>query len=258
VRNALDPAGNGWVPTIDPVRDCGSTAANPRYGWGCFAEGRVPIVVLASDAPWYDGCLASDAATYHTTQGHNCDETAAALNARGGFFVGIDVGAGVGGFTYNNAQSLAMRTRTLDATGVPVVFGPGRNLTTVAAQVVDAVTRLAGGSVQDITARAVADPAATGLPTGRTTADFVRAIAPVRGVPDSPTGYERRDTTTFYNVAPATQVVFRADLRNDFAEGGDALRVYRATINATGRGGTVLDSRAISIVVPARGATPAP
>ncbi|MDP3214169.1 MAG: VWA domain-containing protein, partial [Deltaproteobacteria bacterium] len=73
VRNALDPAGNGWVPRVDPPRDCGSTADNPRYGWGCFAEGRVPIVVLASDAPWYDGCFADDAARYRSTQGHNCN-----------------------------------------------------------------------------------------------------------------------------------------------------------------------------------------
>jgi hypothetical protein len=51
-----------------------------------------------------------------------------ALNARGGFFVGIDVGTGVGGFTYVNSQVLAARTRTTvgDGAGTPVVFGPGR------------------------------------------------------------------------------------------------------------------------------------
>jgi len=254
VRNALDPAGNGWVPQVDPARDCGSTAANPRFGWGCFAEGRVPVVVMASDAPWYDGCFAMDASRYRSTQGHTCDETAAALNARGAFFLGVDVGNGVGGLSFVNSQPLAMRTRTTDASGAPVVLGPGRtNVAATASQVIDGVTRLASGSRQDVTSRTVADPAAVGIPAGRTTADFVRAVVPVRGIPDAPTGYERRDATTFYSASPSTQAVFRVDLLNDFVEGADALRVYRATINATGRGGTVLDSRAVFVVVPARG-----
>jgi hypothetical protein len=253
VRNALNPAGNGWVPRVDPARDCGATASNPRYGWGCFAEGRVPIVVLASDAPWYDGCFSFDAMTYRSTQGHNCEEVVAALNTRGGFFVGIDVGAGVGGFTYTNSQVLAMRTRTVDGSGAPVVFGPGRAVGAVASQVVDAVTRLAGSSRQDITTRTEADPAATGLPAGRTTAEFIRAVTPVRGVPASPEGYERHDTTTFYSVLPTTQVIFRADFFNDFVEGGATAKLFRATINVLGRGGTVVDTRPVFIVVPARG-----
>ena len=253
VRNALDPAGNGWVPRVDPARDCGATATNPRYGWGCFGEGRVPIVVLASDAPWYDGCFAIDARTYRSTQGHNCDEVVTALNARGGFFVGIDVGAGIGGATYANSQVLAMRTRTTDASGAPVVFGPGRAVGAVAAQVVDAVTRLASGSRQDITTRTEGDPAAVGIPMGRTTADFIRAVVPVSGEPAMPTGYERHDMTTFYNVLPSTRVTFRADFYNDFVEGGASAKLFRATINVLGRGGTVVDTRPVFIVVPARG-----
>lgn len=253
VRNALDPAGNGWVPRVDPARDCGATATNPRYGWGCFGEGRVPIVVLASDAPWYDGCFAIDARTYRSTQGHNCDEVVEALNARGGFFVGIDVGAGIGGATYANSQVLAMRTRTTDASGMPVVFGPGRAVGAVAAQVVDAVTRLASGSRQDITTRTEGDPAAVGIPMGRTTADFIRAVVPVSGEPAMPTGYERHDMTTFYNVLPSTRVTFRADFYNDFVEGGASAKLFRATINVLGRGGTVVDTRPVFIVVPARG-----
>ncbi|MDO9016520.1 MAG: hypothetical protein Q8S73_28360, partial [Deltaproteobacteria bacterium] len=177
------------------------------------------------------------------------------LNARGGFFVGIDVGTGVGGFTYVNSQVLAARTRTTvgDGAGTPVVFGPGRAVGAVASQVVDAVTRLAGSSRQDITTRTEGDPAAVGIPAGRTTADFVRAVVPVRGVPEAPAGYERRDMTTFFNVLPTTQAMFRVELINDFVEGGDTLRVYRATVHATGRGGTVVDTRPVSVVVPARG-----
>ena len=253
VHHALDPAGNGWVPRVDPARDCGASATNPRYGWGCFAEGRVPIVVLASDAPWYDGCFASDAASYRSSQGHNCEEVVTALNARGGFFVGIDVGLGLGGATYINSQVLATRTHTTDGAGAPVVFGPGRAVGAVAAQVVDAVTRLASSSRQDITTRTEGDPAAVGIPTGHTTADFIRAVVPLRGVPAMPEGYERQDMTTFYSVSPTTRVEFRADFFNDFVEGAATARLFRATINVLGRGGTVVDTRPVFIVVPAQG-----
>ncbi len=254
VRNALDPAGNGWVPTVDPARDCGATASNPRYGWGCFAEGRVPIVLLASDAQWYDGCFADDAARYNSMgRGHNCNDVVTALNARGGFFVGIDVGNGVGGFTYNNSRILAMRTNTVDGAGAPVVFGPGRAVAAASAQIVEAVTRLAGSSRQDITTRTVADATAMGLPAGRTTAEFVRAVVPLRGEPDMPEGYARRDMTTFFGVSPTTRVIFNVDFYNDFVEGGATATLFRATIEVLGRGGTVVDTRPVFIVVPARG-----
>ena len=68
-----------------------------------------------------------------------------------------------------------------------------------------------------------------------------------------PTGYDRSDMTTFYNVAPTTRVVFRADFYNDFVEGGDTAKLFRATINVLGRGGTIVDTRPVYIVVPARG-----
>jgi len=259
VRNALDPAGNGWVPRVDPARDCGATATAPRYGWGCFAEGRVPIVVLASDAQWYDGCFTDDAARYNSMgRGHNCNDVVTAFNARGAFFVGIDVGNGVGGFTYNNSRVLAMRTGTVDSAGAPVVFGPGRAVAAASTQIVEAVTRLAGGSRQDVTTRVVADATATGLPAGRTTAEFVRAVVPLRGMPDMPEGYARRDATTFYEVSPATRVVFNVDFFNDFVEGGSVARIFRATIEVLGRARTVVDTRPVFIVVPARGGGSSP
>ena len=51
VSNALDPLGNGWVPRVEPARDCApGAAARGAFGWGCFEARRVPIVLLASDA----------------------------------------------------------------------------------------------------------------------------------------------------------------------------------------------------------------
>ncbi len=253
VRNARDVMGNGWVPAVDPARDCGSTATSPRYGWGCFNEGRVPIVVLASDASWYDGCDAGSPTT-PGDYGHDCSELVAAYNRRGAFFIGIDVGDGVEGRTYRNASIVSRMTRTLNASGRPIVFGPGATgIAGVAMSVVDAVAQIAGQTRQDITTRIVADPMATGIPMGRTTADFLKAVVPVRAAPEAPDGYERRDMTTFYNVSPAARVVFRADFFNDFMPGAMTARLFNATIEVIGRGGTVVDTRPVFIVVPAQG-----
>ena len=64
--------------------------------------------------------------------------------------------------------------------------------------------------------------------------------------------------TTFYNVSPTTRVVFRADFYNDFMEGGMSARLFTATVEVIGRGGSVVDTRPVFIVVPAQGggATP--
>ncbi len=253
VRNARDMLGNGWVPRVDPARDCGSTAAAPRFGWGCFNEGRVPIVVLASDASWYDGCDPTSPIT-PGDPAHDCSELVAAYNRRGAFFIGIDVGDGVEGRTYRNAAIVSRMTRTLNGMGRPIVFGPGMTgIASVSTAVVDAIAEIAGQTRQDITTRLVPDRAATGLPMGRTTADFIKAVVPVRAAPEMPDGYERRDMTTFYNVSPTARVVFRADFYNDFMEGGASARLFTATIEVIGRGGSVVDTRPVFIVVPAAG-----
>jgi hypothetical protein len=251
VRNALDPAGNGWVPRSDPMRDCPRDGT--RYGWACFTEGRVPILVLASDAPWYDGCVAGSLNS--GGRGHNCNQLVDAMNMRGGYFIGVDVGNGVGGFTFTNARVVAERTRTVDGAGNPIVFGPGRNgIAMASTQIVEAITRVAGQSRQDITTRTQPDAMASGLPPMRSTADFIKAVVPLRGDPEPPTGYERRDATTFYSVSPSTRVTFRVEFFNDFAEGTTTARLYRATIEVLGRGGTVVDTRPVFIVIPAVGA----
>ena len=252
VRNANDANGNGWAPAVNVMRDCGATGAE-RFGWGCFHDGRVPIVVLASDARWYDGC-ADGSPVSSGVMGHTCAELVTAYNRRGALFIGIDVGDGVEGRTYRNAVVVARMTRTLNAAGSPIVFGPGRDgIAGVSAAVVDAIATIAGQSRQDITTRVVADSMAMGLPMGRTTADFVKSVTPVRGEPPMPMGYDRHDATTFYNVLPSTRVVFNANFYNDFMEGGMVPRLFTATIEVLGRGGSVVDTRPVFIVVPAQG-----
>jgi hypothetical protein len=263
VRNARDPMGNGWVPQVDPARDCASTTANPRYGWGCFSPGRVPILVLASDSRWYDGC-AMGAPSTPGNLGHNCAELVGALNLRGGFFIGVDVGdidLNMGSANYNpgatwaNARVVSTMTRTIDSTGEAIVFRPGApGISAAAANIVTAITRVVTQAPQNITRRWLPDATATGLPTGRTTADFIKLITPLSAMPDAPAGYSRRDMTTFYDVTPSTRIVFDVDFHNDFMEGGMTAQLFRATIEVLGRSDTIVDTRPVFVVVPARGA----
>ena len=251
VTNALDPMGNGWVAPVDATRDCPETGE--AFGWACFRQGRVPILVMFSDAGWYDGPQVGSPRSIH---GHRYPELAAAMMSRGALFLGVDVSTfGTTGPTYANSAYLAAATGSLNAMRRAVVFAPASSggLDRTAAGIVDAVRVLANETRQNITTTVLADAAEMRLPTGRTTANFVQMVTPVRAEPESPTGYERHDDRTFFGVLPSTRVVFRVGFYNDFLEGTDAARVFQASVIVRGRAGSEVDRRPVFIVVPARG-----
>ena len=255
VQNARDAMGNGWVATSVPTRDC--LGIDQAYGWGCFQPWRVPIIVLFSDAAWFDGPAPSSPMS---NRGWRYPELDAAMRMRGAFFLGVDVSiVGTSGPTYANSVYLSRSTGSIDAMRRPVAIATASSggLSSTATGVINGITTLIGQARQDVTARVQAEAAATGLPTGRTTADFVRAVVPVRGIPEAPGGYERRDATTFYDVLPTTQAVFRVELANDFLD-VSAPRVFRVQIEARGRGNAMLDRRVLHIVVASRGGGPTP
>ncbi|MBI5514703.1 MAG: hypothetical protein HY909_13085 [Deltaproteobacteria bacterium] len=251
VTNALDPMGNGWVPAMVPARDCPGAA--DAFGWACFQPGRVPILVLFSDAEWYDGPQPGSPVSVF---GHRYADLVASMNRRGAFFVGIDVSMfGNAGLTYANSVRLALATRTLNAMRREVVFAPASTggLDRTAMDIVAAIRTLANETRQDISTSTEADASERRLPPMRTTAEFLRAITPVRGEPPAPAGYERHDDRTFYSVLPSTRVVFDVDFYNDFQPGGDSAVVFRAVVVVRGRAGSEVDRRPVFIVVPARG-----
>ncbi len=251
VRNARDPMGNGWVATSDPARDCPGIPG--AYGWGCFQTGRVPIIVLFSDAAWFDGPAPSSPVS---NRGWRYPELDAAMRMRGTLFLGVDVSPfGTMGATYANSVYLARSTGSLNRTGSPVVFAPASTggLASTAMGIINGITTLANETRQDITTTTIADPMEMRLPTGRTTASFIQSVTPVRGDPAMGVGYERQDERTFYSVLPTTRVVFRVSFYNDFMEGTDTARVFQASVVVRGRAGSEVDRRPVFIVVPARG-----
>lgn len=254
VHDARNPSGNGYVPTMIPGTDCPVAPDSPSpYGWACFQEGRVPILILASDASWYNGPSAADPSDPNM---HLYSDLVAALMGRGAYFIGIDVGTGMGGDTYNDARMLAQATGTVDGSGNPVVFGPGSaGLGGIASNIVDALVTLAGSTVQDITTRTDPDTSETRLPASHTTADFIRAVTPDHADPEAPTGYSSKDATTFYDVDPATVVWFDVDFYNDFQLPIATAQLFRATIQVLGRAGTIVDHRDVYMIVPPEGGT---
>jgi hypothetical protein len=232
---------------MEPVSDCGDGPDDdPSFGWCCFRQNRVPVMVLFSDAEWHNGAGSGSTNYYGSTpSAATWNDLVASMTARGAYYVGIDVG---GGDTYRNSLELAMLTGTVDGSGAPIAFQGAASA--VATNVVDAVQRIAGTTRQDITTRVDPNLAETRITAPNTTATFIDAVVPVSGTPAAPEGFDSMDSTTFYNVAPSTRVRFRVDFSNDFHRAIDVAQVFTATIVVLGRAGSTVDSRPVFIVVP--------
>jgi len=224
------------------------------YGWGCFREGRVPIIVLFSDSPWHNGFgLANHYLT--TPDAPLYDDLLVEMIRRDAYFIGIDVGVGpLAGNTFLSSQRLARDSGTVDDSGAPIVFMGTPDA--IAANVIAGVSTLAGTTRQDVTTRTDHDRVETRLPVGRTTAEFIRAVEPLTALPPAPAGYDSHDARTFFNVAPATVVTFEVEFYNDFEEPTDSAQVFRATLITLGRASSEVDRREVFMVVPALGAGP--
>ena len=91
------------------------------------------------------------------------------------------------------------------------------------------------------------------LPTGTTTADFIRSVIPdsfVKPQPPPTLPDPTFDNIGFQNVTPGTQVSFDVTAYNDFVQGSDSAQFFRATIRVLAGGCTDLDQREVLILVP--------
>jgi hypothetical protein len=242
--------GCGYVPAMDPAADCGATPADMAFGWACFRHGRVPIVVLFSDASWYNG-PGSDP---RLSSGPAYSQIVADFMAAEAFFVGVDVGTSGAGDTLNRSRAFATATGTVDASGAPVAYLDAGGDPANIGVVVTAITTLASQTRQDITTRVTPDPMETRVAAPHTTADFIKAVRPDHAIPATGTtgmGFTRMDMTTFYGVLPSTQVVFDVDFYNDFQRNtSSAAELYRATIHVLGRADSEVDHHDVYIIVP--------
>ncbi|MEZ4406267.1 MAG: VWA domain-containing protein [Polyangiales bacterium] len=226
--------------------DCGGDAT--AYGWACFLPGRTPVFIAYSDADTHNGPGEGNF-YFGTPMAPLWNDLVGALQRRDARYIGVDVsGTSSGRLHLRNSNLLSTATDTVNATGQPLSFVGSAAST--ADQIVSAVGAIAGAGTPDITARVLANTAETRLPTGRTTADFVRAVNSLRGAPEAPAGYARREGAVFYGVVSGTRVFYNLVLRNDFVAATASDQVYVASLLFTGSG-VGLERRALYIVIPA-------
>jgi hypothetical protein len=138
----------------------------------------------------------------------------------------------------------------------PVVFDVAPNGTGVSTNIVTGIQMLARFATFDVPTDkqgAATDVDGNPLPSGTTTADFIKAVTPTSFVlPPPPPNLPNPtfDTTTFHNVTPGTQVSFSVNAYNDFVPATDKAQIFRATIRVLAGGCTPLDQRDVLILVP--------
>ena len=138
----------------------------------------------------------------------------------------------------------------------PVVFDVASNGTGVSTNIVTGIqmlTRFATFDVPTDKQGVATDVDGNPLPSGTTTADFIKAVTPTSFVlPPPPPVLPNPtfDSTTFHNVTPGTQVSFSVNAYNDFVQQTDQAQIFRATIRVLAGGCTPLDQRDVLILVP--------
>jgi hypothetical protein len=144
-----------------------------------------------------------------------------------------------------------------DAAGLcPVVFDVSPTGTGVSSNIVTGIqmlTRFATFDVPTDKQGVATDIDGNPLPTGTTTADFIKAVTPTSFVLPPPPPVlpnPTMDATTFHNVTPGTQVSFAVNAYNDFVPQTSQAQIFRATIRVLAGGCTPLDQRDVLILVP--------
>jgi hypothetical protein len=97
------------------------------------------------------------------------------------------------------------------------------------------------------------------LPSGTTTADFIKAITPnsfMLPPPPPVVPNPTFDSTSFQNVTPGTVVTFDVVAFNDFVQAGDQALIYHALVRVLAGGCSPLDERQVIILVPPNSVAP--
>ena len=247
------------------------TFSMPAFGGAGFRKDTLPIIVHITDAishvpANYTGFSAST---------HGRDQVVAAMNLIGARVIGINSLENTGTAFEPRAQleDLAVSTKATIPTDVngscptgvggaahapvvvggqpvcPVVFDVNTDGAGLGSLIVDAISQLATLGVLDISARPVGkDQGEKGevLPTGTTTAGFVKSITPVAPPPAGAT----IDGDIFRTVKPGSTVTFKLTVQNDFVPELSTDQLFTIDLQVLGDGVTVLDTRKVYVIVP--------
>jgi len=227
----------------------GSPAFNAGYttfGYPCFRQGALPVVLLATDEPPFGG-----GDTFATPNWTSVVKPA--FLARKAKLVGI-LGDGLSGTTTADLQQMARDTGAVDALNgnAPLVFnGSGAN---AAAAIQTGIITLANGLPLDISATTTDDPA----DTVNAISSFVDHLETLQsGTVACANGLTDVDTNAdtfkdkFVQVRTGTPVCWKVvSKQNTTVPATEAPQLFRATVTVHGDGVTQLDTRDVFFLVP--------
>lgn len=211
------------------------------FGYPCFRQEAIPIVIHITDAPFHNGPNAGY--NYSGVSGAvPWSSVVSELNARNISVITIVSGGATE--TINDANALADATGSYDSSGARYVYNVDAAGTGLDMSIVNAVVDLANYNRIDISARATDDPATAGVDER----DFVQNIAANAWGPGNCSGIS--GGTTFIQCLPGTQVDFTISFRNDFIMPTTVPQTFTFFIEVVGDGTFILERIPVRILVP--------
>jgi hypothetical protein len=228
----------------------GSPAANAGFtpfGYPCFRDGALPVVVLATDEPPLAGGGTNTCPAWSTV-------VLPQMTNRSAKLVGI-VGDGAAASVTTDLRTMATNTGAVDSTNnQPLVFsGTGTN---AAAAIENGIRTLANNIPLDMSA--VASDVVQPGETVNAVAAFVDHLETLQlGTPLCANGLNDIDTNAdtfddaYVDVRAGTPVCWKLIPKiNTTVPATDVPQLYRATIEVIGDGVTTLDTRDVFFLVP--------
>jgi hypothetical protein len=235
---------------VAPRSSCeGSPASNSGYdtfGYPCFREGVVPLIVLATDEPPLGAGDTNKCPNWSTI-------VRPQMLIRSARLMGV-YGSAPGGSTVTDLQIMATDTGAVDAANgnAPIVVdGAGANATSA---IVDGVNALANGVPLDLAALLTDDPSDAIDAVGA----FVDHVETLQtGTPECTNGLTEIDTNadtfpdSYSAVRAGTPVCWRIAAKpNTAIAAADEPQVFRARIDIEADATTTLQTRDVYFVVP--------
>lgn len=213
------------------------------FGYPCFRDDALPVVLLFTDAPFHNGPSGSNPyeCALPVEPAHYADAVAA-LTARDVRVMGLYSGPGDG---RDDLEAIARDTGAV-SDGVPIVFDIGESGTRLSEGVIQSIRTLASVIELDIDVLLVDPVPGDGVDPRA----FVARVIPLRAEPMSGVGEIDTAAGVFRRVRTGTRVVFQLELRNDAVAPGRGPQRFLLELVFRGDGRQRLDTRTIEIVVP--------
>lgn len=230
--------GEGLGPWIPPAFGCPSGG----YGYPCFRDDSLPIVMMFTDAPMHNGPTGTNPYSTIAPPPHTYVDAVRELTARGIRVIGLESGGGQG---RRDLESIARDTGAIGPAG-PLVYDIGTVGERLDDGVVSAIRTFADSVRFDVDTVLVDPEPGDGIDV-RT---LVERVEPVRAEPMS--GVESIDVAggAFRGVHAGTRVVFRILVRNDAIPPSPHARRFRLGIIFRGDRRTRLGEAEIVVVIP--------